>query len=282
VIPVFYNPKQSVTTVSFSPSSSKPAPFVARCRLLRLRAAVIDFKPATREDLYSAHQREMVDDILDLKRQNGFGNTDKAVAESLPYTSGSLLAAARYVSDAALAGEAVAACSPTSGFHHAGHSWCHGYCTFNGLMVAAIDLLKSHERVGIIDCDYHYGDGTQDIIEHLGLERRVLHFTAGASFKTRHHALKFLERLPAVVEEMSQAGVKVVLYQAGADQHARDPLGGFLSQTEMAARDALIFDSLRSRNMGVVWNLAGGYQDPIAKVLKLHVNTMKECIDAYL
>jgi acetoin utilization deacetylase AcuC-like enzyme len=243
---------------------------------------IIDFQPATREDFYSAHERRMVDEILDMKRANGFGNTDKSIAESLPYTTGSILSAARYVNEAALMGEAVAACSPTSGFHHAGWDYCHGYCTFNGLMVAAIDLLKTNERVGIIDCDYHYGDGTEDIIERLKLRQRVLHFTAGESHKTRHHALKFLERLPAVVDEMFQAGVKVVLYQAGADQHARDPLGGFLSQTEMRARDALIFDSLRSRGMGVVWNLAGGYQDPIRKVLKFHINTMKECINAYL
>lgn len=278
---MFYNPKQSATTASFSPSSSKPAAFVGRCKDLKLAIEIIDFPPVTREMFYTAHSKTMVDDILDLKRENGFDNTDKSVAEALPYTTGSMVAAARWVSKLAKSGEAVAACSPTSGFHHARYAECHGYCTFNGLMVAAIDLLKEHERVGIIDCDYHYGDGTDDIIGTLGLRQRVLHFTSGSKYRTRHDAIAFFTRLPQVVEEMAEAGVKVVLYQAGGDQHARDPLGGFLSQTEMKARDFLIFDALRSRGMSVAWNLAGGYQTPIEKVLKLHRNTVEACLNVY-
>lgn len=32
----------------------------------------------------------------------------------------------------------------------------------------------------------------------------------------------------------------------------------------------------------VVWNLAGGYQTPLRKVLDIHDNTMKACEDTYL
>ena len=38
----------------------------------------------------------MVDDVLDLKRHNGFRKYDREVADSLHYISGSLLPAARW------------------------------------------------------------------------------------------------------------------------------------------------------------------------------------------
>lgn len=61
------------------------------------------------------------------------------------------------------------ACSPSSGLHHAGYDWNHGFCTFNGLMVAAIELIEDHNvgRVGVLDFDFHQGDGTQGIIDRV-------------------------------------------------------------------------------------------------------------------
>jgi hypothetical protein len=31
----------------------------------------------------------------------------------------------------------------------------------------------------------------------------------------------------------------------------------------------------------IAWNLAGGYQVPLTKVIELHVNTMRECVRVY-
>ena len=44
------------------------------------------------------------------------------------------------------------ACSPTSGFHHAGRDYASGFCTFNGLAVAAIMGAMQGAKVGILDC----------------------------------------------------------------------------------------------------------------------------------
>ena len=69
-------------------------------------------------------------------------------------------------------------------------------------------------------------------------------------------------------------GCDVVLYQAGADPHVNDPLGGQLTSKEMAMRDAAVFSNLPN----VVWNLAGGYQRDenggISYVLHLHTMTL--------
>ena len=34
--------------------------------------------------------------------------------------------------------------------------------------------------------------------------------------------------------------------------------------------------------MPLAWNLAGGYQDPISKVVSIHMATMEECAQAYV
>ncbi len=49
-----------------------------------------------------------------------------------------------------------------------------------------------------------------------------------------------------------------MLYQAGADPHIDDPLGGILSSEQMSWRDRQVFEKLG--HLSLVWNLAGGYQ----------------------
>lgn len=279
VVKVFYNPKQVADAQSFSPSAMKPRFVVEAWQRLRgVNVEIVDFDPLTREDLALAHDREHVDAVLDCLKNNGFGNRLETVAASLPWTSGSMYAAAR----SALTTGGVAV-SPTSGFHHAGYSYSGGFCTFNGLMVSAIKLLNEHSlhRVGIIDCDQHYGDGTDDIIRTLGLEEKVRHYTFGANRRP----------LPEYEDEWLDfygndvlpkfGDCDVVLYQAGADPHVDDPLGGLLTTDAMRKRDWLTFDRLKNLGVPVAWNLAGGYQRPLQKVIELHVNTMLECARVY-
>ena len=73
----------------------------------------------------------------------------------------------------------------------------------------------------------------------------------------------------------------LVLYQAGADPHIDDPLGGILTTAQMSARDRLVFEKLG--HLPLVWNLAGGYQVVAGKtgaaeiepVLALHRETAR-------
>jgi hypothetical protein len=66
----------------------------------------------------------------------------------------------------------------------------------------------------------------------------------------------------------------LVLYQAGADPHRDDPLGGSLSTAEIRRRDEIVFEAARAASVPLAWNLAGGYQEPLQKVVELHVQTM--------
>ena len=70
------------------------------------------------------------------------------------------------------------------------------------------------------------------------------------------------------------ADCDVLLYQAGADPHIEDPLGGWLTTAQLRERDRLVFESSERYGVPIAWNLAGGYQEPLSKVLKIHDNTM--------
>jgi len=267
---VFYNPKQSVeSNKSFSPSAGKPRAAVDSWKQ-KFPIELCDFTPLTVDQLKLAHDSKMVDGILNLEIENGFGNTSSEVAASLPYTSGSIYAAAKYAYE-----HKTIACSPTSGFHHAGYNYNGGFCTLNGLMIAAqiLQLEDGVELVGIIDCDNHFGDGTVDIIQKLEL-RNVIHYTYGANrIKNEKEWLLDFEKR---IEDFKHCDV--VIYQAGADPHVDDPLGGNLTTRAMRKRDDIAFRLYERYDVPMAWNLAGGYQTPLRKVLDLHDYTMESAI----
>jgi acetoin utilization deacetylase AcuC-like enzyme len=291
-IPVFYRPEQVAPreAVAVSPSAAKPTEVVASWRQLGLPIDVRSFEPVTVDDFARVHDRDHVKGVLAGRRTNGFGNTSPEVARSLPFTTGSFVAAARHV----LAHGGVAA-SPTSGFHHAGHGDGHGFCTFNGLCVAADTLLRAGaKRIAILDLDAHYGDGTADILEAVpALGAKVEQFTRGMPPYAggRANVPAFLAHLPGLIEGWKSAGVDVLLYQAGADPHVDDPIGcSFLTTEELFQRDRIVLQTCARVGLPVAWNLAGGYLEDtslpwpqsIRRVLEIHDNTLRASVEAYV
>lgn len=271
MIPVFYTDAMVADSESFSPSAQKPARVVKAWQALGVALEIIAPAPVTVDQLARAHDRAFVEGVLACQVRNGFGNRSPAVAASLPYTSGAILAAAR----SAINRQAVAV-APCSGFHHAGYDYAGGFCTFNGLMVTACALRDEGmvKTVAILDFDQHWGDGTEDILKRLDA-RWVRHYSAGAHWHTAAQAKRFLRTVPDIVESMADCGV--MLYQAGADPHVDDPLGGWLTTEQIRERDFLVFDSVKRHGLPIAWDLAGGYQSPIGKVLAIHDNTMLAC-----
>lgn len=279
-LPVFFSQQMVADSDSFSPSAGKPVQVVSSWKALGLPLSFQGPQPVTVSELALAHDEKFVRAVLDRRIDNGFGNRSGAVAASLPYTSGAMRSAARH----ALRSGGVAV-APCSGFHHAGYARVSGFCTFNGLMVTAAVLREEGaRRIGILDCDHHEGDGTDDIIGKLGAGRWVEHFTAGRHYSSPSDVRAFFAKLPRVLEKF--ADCDVVLYQAGADPHINDPLGGWLTTSQLLERDRLVFQTLAELKVPVAWNLAGGYQKEadgsIPKVLEIHDNTMRACAEVYL
>ena len=285
---VFYNEKMvAANDDCFSPSASKPRLVVERWQKNGAPVQIVESGRVSVEDLCLAHDRRHVERILSCQRSNGFGNKSREVAAALPYTTGAFYEAAE---EALATGQIT--CAPVSGFHHAGFDSCGGYCTFNGLVVAALKLHQEHDvmNVGILDLDAHYGDGTEDILGVLGIPP----FDYAMSLNVDNYSPDpgcpgsgeaYLEALERKLNEWTEGATpQIVLYQAGADLHEDDPLGGSLTTEEMALRDRIVFNWAARGRIPLVWCLAGGYQREkdggIEPVLRLHDQTMTEAVAA--
>jgi acetoin utilization deacetylase AcuC-like enzyme len=272
---VVYSERMVADAQSFSPSARKPREVMVSWRRRFPLLEVVEPEPVTVEQLCLAHDPDYVRGVLSSRAPNGFGNVLPEVAASLPWTSGAMLGAAR----AALLEGCAAA--PVSGFHHAGFAQGGGFCTFNGLLVAAMAIRRERPRarIGILDFDQHYGNGSTDIIRKLGLHW-VEHYSAAACWDRVEQAESFLDEIQAIMRSFSACDL--LLYQAGADPHINDPLGGWLSTAQLRERDRRVFTSCRAMGLPVAWNLAGGYQTNLRKVLDIHDNTMLECLSAFI
>ncbi|MBC7787170.1 MAG: hypothetical protein H7Z18_06935 [Methylophilaceae bacterium] len=140
-IPVFHSSKVVSKNYSYSPSAGKPALAVESWQALGIPIDILEPTPVTVDELCYAHGRTYVEKVLACRADNGFGNRLPEVAALLPYTTGAFVGAARK----ALRNCRVAV-APVSGFHHASYDQASGFCTFNGLVVAAQVLKKAGLR----------------------------------------------------------------------------------------------------------------------------------------
>ena len=290
MIPTFYSDKMVVDELnSYSPSAGKPR-IVAHAlhdlqrTMPKLGIKFYEPEPVSIESICRVHDESHVRSILALSKNDGFEKKNANVARSLPYTSGAMLSAARFALHART--HAAALCS---GFHHASYDVAKWFCTFNGLMISAAELLHTGEarRIAIIDADQHYGDGTQSILDDAkrgkipGLQPetcdRIFHYSFGQDFEEPAHARLYLARARELGDELAKFSPDVVIYQAGADAHCDDPLGGVLTTEELVDRDMTIIGACTKLGIPVAWNLAGGYKRDvsggISGVVKIHTNT---------
>lgn len=270
--PIFYHPAQDV---AFDFISVSKIPEFVHQSGVEVRS---DFEPYGLADFEEAHDRKYAQNVLANVEPNGFNTIDPELTNSLRYTSAGHWAAAKH----ALESGGVA-CSATQGFHHAHWNQGYGYCTFNGLMITAMKALRSGvKNVLIIDGDGHYGDGTEDVLDHLMLRGRVMHITRpdiGRPIQSQWNAAMWQAFAKGLIRD-SKAGI--ILYQAGADAWDRDPYGaGYLSKEGLAARDRGIFTAARNAGVPLVWNLAGGYANPMQDTIDIHLQTLAISDEVY-
>lgn len=280
---VFYRPEMvAVPKESLSPSAAKPAQVIADWldHGLIQREDILSFEPVNEDTLSLAHDPAYVRAVMRCEEPNGFGTCEPKVAASLLYTCGSVLTAARYAIQ-----ERDIAVSPTSGFHHAKYREGGGFCTFNGLMVTAMQLQREGliSKLLIVDGDAHYGNGTQDIIDVLSAGSWIKHITSMRDFGSYAEFQKAFAHYQ--ITECLGGLPDLVLYQAGADAWEKDPLRcGTFSLTDLIQRDKSVFRWSRKHQIPLVWNLVGGYArdeaGAITPVLDIHRSTLHQALDA--
>ena len=181
-----------------------------------------------------------------------------------------------------------------SGLHHARRSHGAGFCTFNGLALAAHAALDAGaKRVLVLDLDAHCGGGTDELLgRHPAV--RILDIAVdafdryspapGNSLDHVERASDYLPTLEARLDALSNEEFGLVLYNAGMDPHQDCQVGGLRGVDELllAQRERIVFEWCRRRRLPVAFVLAGGYIGPRldeARLVALHRLTLSAAVN---
>lgn len=278
-IPVFYHEAQVHDACAFSKSPLKPsllANKIIEDDNFVIRSEMII--PVTAERLSQTHDIDHVLAVISGSKADGFGNKSSKDNKAIRTTVGNFLVAAEYA-------VGMKECHPgavwslTSGFHHAGHASCAGFCTFEALTLAAYELQKFRNmKTLIIDEDAHVGDGCMDVIAEMKMGLYCEYMQSQHTHKGND-----LEAFQNQLHNMLRINQPdVIFYQAGADNWLGDPLGGNLTMEELYLRDVIVMNAAKGFGIPLVVNLAGGYARQFDDTLQIHMNTGEALKEVFL
>ena len=163
---------------------------------------------------------------------------------------------------------------------------------FNDSAVAALTMLAERrvERIIIVDCDVHQGNGTAAI---LADEPAAFTFSIHGAKNFPHRKetsdldialpdgtedAQYLEALDAGLRKaIGLARPQLAIYLAGADPYVTDSFGRLsLSKAGLLERDQLVFERCAAAGVPVAVTMAGGYADPIEDTVDIHFQTVRE------
>lgn len=171
------------------------------------------------------------------------------------------------------------------GFHHCHRGGGGGFCPFADHQLALAALRRRRPlRVIYLDCDAHQGNGFER--DALGRDDTyVVDFYNHAIYPNDRRARRAIdidvdagpmgdaEYLAALRLHLAAAlrdfgGADLVLYNAGTDCLAGDPLGRMrLTADALVRRDAIVVELCRAAGVPVAMALSGGYQRSNAAVI---------------
>jgi acetoin utilization deacetylase AcuC-like enzyme len=246
-------------------------------------------EPVDLDALLLAHTREYVEQVSSgglseaAVRRLGFPWSEQLVLRSRASVGGTI-AAARCALEDGVAGNLA------GGTHHAFADHGEGYCTLNdhATAIRLLQLEGSIERAAVVDLDVHQGNGTASIFAgDDSVFTFSMHGAKNYPFRKERSSLDVelpdgcgdeeylaaLERsLPCALE-----GADLVFFQGGVDPLAGDRLGRLrLTHAGLRARDRMVFEAARRRNVPVVITLGGGYADPVSASVEAHAGTYRE------
>lgn len=249
---------------------------------------------ATDTQLLLAHDpiyvQKVVNGTLDAKEQREIG---------FPWTIGMVERSRRSV------GATIAACQSAmqdgiavnlaGGTHHAYRDKGSGFCVFNDAAVAARVMQRESDAslpIAIVDLDVHQGNGTAAIFKNdPSVFTLSLHGDKNFPFRKEPSDLDvpladgvsdadYLQALNKALEQMDRVfRPQLIIYLAGADPHEGDRLGRLkLTDAGMLARDRMVFDYAKQRDIPIALSMAGGYGNKIETTVAVHRQTVLEAL----
>ena len=181
------------------------------------------------------------------------------------------------------------------GTHHAFHNYGEGYCLFNDSVVASrvVQSEEKVERIIIIDCDVHKGNGTASILaDDPSIFTFSIHGKKNFPFDNEKSDLDIplddntddAAYLKALEEGLSHAFTvtkpDIALYLAGADPYTTDRFGRLaLTKQGLTERDKLVFDHCLGEGIPIAITMAGGYAENVNDTVDIHFQTVKTALN---
>jgi acetoin utilization deacetylase AcuC-like enzyme len=268
---------------------------LSKYRLLRERvqreladSLLIESEPAADGMILNVHTAEYLQKLKDCaltaaeQRRLGFPWSPPLLERSRRSVGGTLGAAQAALQEGL-------AMNLAGGTHHAYPDHGEGFCVFNDVAIAirALQIRKLVDRVAILDCDVHQGNGAAAIFEH---DNSVFTFSVHGEKNFPLHKEKsdldlelpdgttdadYLEAIEyGVGRALTLAQPQLAIYLAGADPYEGDALGRLkVSKYGFAARDRLVFDTCLQSGVPVAIVLSGGYARTITDTVDIHFQT---------
>lgn len=242
------------------------------------------------EDLLLAMTPEYLDDLDNLRWTLATVRSEMALTENIvrfsKLTVGGTVLACRRALDAGIGFHI------GGGFHHAFKNHAEGFCYINDIAVGIRKMQKEGkaEKVAVIDCDLHQGNGTANIFlndtsvftfsihqEHLYpiKEKSDLDIGLADLAGDQEYIPKVRLNVPGILDSFQP---DLVVFVAGADPFEGDRLGTLrLTKQGLMERDRIVIQSARHRGIPLAVVLAGGYAADTAETVEIHVNTGIVC-----
>ena len=274
MVHVFYSPKYIRSGYSFD--TTRKAGWIAESLVedpipgIELVAPV----PLTREQIAEVHEPRYAQAIetgepRELAESQGF-IWDAGLWPMVLASNGGAVAAAYAALEYGIAG------SLSSGLHHARCASGAGYCTFNGLVLAARAVLSAGAKsVLILDLDAHCGGGTASLITN---EPQIRQLDVSVNIYDRYPSTDqarlavvtassaYLPMVCQMMDDLDRQGHEfdLCLYNAGMDPSENCLTGGLHGVTRdiLAERERIVFEWCRKRRLPIAFVLAGGYISP--------------------
>ena len=247
-------------------------------------------RPASDIDLRRAHTRDYLH-----RFENGLLTEAEIRRIGLPWSS-ELVTRVKYTAGATLAVCRNAlidgvALSLGGGTHHACSDHGQGFCLYNDSVVAARALQFEGlvDRVLVIDCDVHQGNGTAEITtgdasiftfsihgeKNFPFRKIPSDLDIGLADGTGDEA--YLDVLEGALDSvLTQSRPDVAIYLAGADVHENDRLGRLaLTKSGIGFRDELVLSKCQEAEIPVGVVMAGGYGRNLSEMVDIQLQTVQ-------
>lgn len=252
--------------------------------------------PADDEQIRLAHQADYLERVISGSlsdkeiRRIGFPWSQELVERSRRSVGGTIAACRAAIKD----GVAV---NLAGGTHHAHPDFGSGYCLLNDCAIAARTMqAEEHaQRVVILDCDVHQGDGTAAIFSS---DATVFTYSIHGARNFPFHKVcsdvdialedgtsdePYLQSLESGLDQVfTQLKADLAIYLAGADPYFDDRLGRLsLTKTGLSKRDRLVFRYCQEAGIPIAVVMAGGYARDINDTVDIHVSTVRLAAEVY-